>query len=130
VQPDLPPGRYDPPSRRGRILTGILAAVVALAALLGGYALYSRHNAGVLDAELTSYKVTSDSSVRIEIQVVTRGHDGQCQVRARDRYGDEAGSEIVPVTSNGKRTQLVTVDLKTKARPVNGELVGCQRVSP
>ena len=130
MPPDLPPGRYDPPSRRGRVLTGILAGAVALAALLGGYALYSRHSAGVLDAELTSYKVLSDSSVRIELQVVTRGHDGECKVRARDRFGDEAGSQIVPVTSNGKRAQLVTVDLKTKVRPVNGELVGCQRRSP
>jgi len=112
------------------VLTGLLAGGLALGLLLGAYALYSRHQAGRLDAELTSYDVRSDSLVRITFQVVTRGHDGECKVRALELSGNEAGAQIVQVRSDGKRQQLVTVDLATTVRAVNGELVGCQRLSP
>jgi hypothetical protein len=112
------------------VLTGLLAGALALGLLVGAYTLYSRHEAGRMDAELTSYVVQSPSSVRITFSVVTRGHDGECKVRARSRDGNEAGSQIVAVTSNGKREQVVTVDLTTRAQPVNGELVGCHRLHP
>ena len=132
MQPDLPPrlpaGRYDPPSSRSRVLTGVLAGALSLALLAGAYALYSRHEAGRMDGQLTSYDVRSDSLVRITIQVVPRGHRGECKVRARDRAGNEAGSQIVPVTPSSRRTQLVTIDLATSSRPVDGELVGCRRL--
>jgi len=128
VPPDLPEGRYDLPSPRGRILLGVLAGALALALLAGVYTLYSRHEAGTMDAQLTSYEVRSDSLVRITIQVIPRGHPGECKVRARGRDGNEAGSRIVPITPTGKRTQVVTVELTTTARPVNGELVGCHRL--
>jgi hypothetical protein len=128
VRPDLPPGRYDAPRRRDRILAGLVAGVLAVAALIAGYTFYSRHQAGRLDAELTSYKVRSDSIVRITFQVVTRGHAGECQVRALDRTGTETGSQLVQVTPTRQRAQLVTVDLATRARAANGELVGCRRL--
>ena len=128
MPPDLPPGRYDPPSRQGRIVTGLLAGALGLALLAGAYGLYSRHQAGQLDGQLTSYEVRTDTLVRITIQVVPRGHAGECKVLARGRDGNEAGSQIVPVQPTRDRTQLITVDLTTTARAVNGELVGCHRV--
>jgi hypothetical protein len=128
VRPDLPPGRYDPPSRRSRIVAGVVGGALGLAALLAGYAVYSRHQAGRLDAELTAYHVQSDSVVRITFVVVTRGHRGECEVRARDRTGLEAGSQLVEVTPSGQRSQQVVVDLPTRARAANGELVGCRRL--
>ncbi|GAC1443873.1 MAG: hypothetical protein NVSMB55_18670 [Mycobacteriales bacterium] len=127
MPPDLPPGRYDPPSRRSRILTAVLAGALGLALLAGAYALYSRHQAGQMDGQLTSYQVLSDSLVRITIQVVPRGHAGECKVLARGRDRNEAGSQIVPVTPTGARTELITVDLTTTTRAVDGELVGCHR---
>ena len=128
MRPDLPPGRYDPPSRRNRILAGVVGGALGVAALLAGYSAYSKHNAGKLDAELTAYDVRSDSLVRITFSVVTRGYDGECQVRARDRTGVETGAQLVRVTPSGQRTQQVTVDLPTRARAANGELVGCRRL--
>jgi hypothetical protein len=128
VHPDLPPGRYDPPSRRNRILAGLVGGALGVAALLAGYAAYSRHQEGRLAAELTAYDVRSDSLVRITFQVVTRGHAGQCQVRARDRTGLETGAQLVRVTPSGQRSQQVSVDLPTRARAANGELVGCRRL--
>jgi hypothetical protein len=128
VRPDLPPGRYDPPRRRDRVLAGIAAGVLAAAALLAGYAAYHRHQAGRLEAELTAYDVRSDALVRITFQVVSNGHAGECAVRARNRSGLETGARIVHVTPNGRRTQVVVVDLATRDRAVNGELVGCRRL--
>ena len=128
MQPDLPPGRYDAPRRRDKILAGVVAGVLAVAALLAGYAAYARHQAGRLDAELTAYDVKSDSLVRITFAVVTRGHRGECKVRARDRTGVETGAQLVQVTPSGERNQVVTVDLPTRARAANGELVGCRRL--
>lgn len=128
VRSDLPPGRYDPPRRRDRVLAGLIAGIFAVAALVGGFALYSRHQAGRLDAELTSYSIASDSQVRITFQVVTRGHPGECAVRAEDRTGAETGLQIVRVEPSGQRAQLVTVNLATRARAVDGELVGCRRL--
>jgi hypothetical protein len=128
VRPDLPPGRYDAPSRRSRVLAGLVAGVLAVSGLYAGYALYSRHQAGRLDAELIGYDVRSDALVRITFQVVTRGHRGECKVQARDRTGVAASSEIVQVTPSGERAQVVTVDLATQARAVNGELVACRRL--
>ena len=128
MRPDLPAGRYDAPRRRDRVLAGLVAGVLAVAALAAGYRFYSRHQAGRLDAELTSYDVRSDSIVRITFQVVTRGHAGECEVRARDRTGTETGSQLVQVTPTRQRAQLVTVDLATRARAANGELVGCRRL--
>jgi hypothetical protein len=128
VRPDLPPGRYDAPRRRDRIVAGLVGGVLGVAALLAGYALYSRHQAGRLDAELTAYQVRSDSLVRITFSVVTRGHEGECQVRARDRTGIETGAKLVRVTPSGERNQVVIVDLPTRDRAANGELVGCRRL--
>jgi hypothetical protein len=128
LPPGLPEGRYDAPSRRQRIGVGVLSAVVALAALAGAYALYSRHQAGRLDAELTGYVVQSDSLVRITFSVVTRGHAGECKVQARDRSGTISSSKVVAITPTGGRTQVETVDLPTQARAVTGELVGCRRL--
>jgi hypothetical protein len=127
VRPDLPPGRYDAPRRRDRVIAGLAAGALAFAALLAGYAVYSRHQAAKLDAELTSYDVRSGTLVRISFTVVTRGHPGECKVRARDRSGAETGAEIVPVAPSRQRSQVVTVDLATRTRAVSGELVGCQR---
>jgi Domain of unknown function (DUF4307) len=128
VRPDLPPGRYDPPRRRDRVIAGIVGGVLGVAALLAGWTVYSRHQAAKLDAELTAYQVRSDSVVRISFDVVPRGHRGECKVRARDRSGSEAGSQIVTITPSGRRTQSVTVDLATTTRAVSGELVGCRRL--
>jgi hypothetical protein len=126
VRADLPPGRYDPPRRRDRVVAGAVGGALGLAALLAGYSAYSRHQAGHLDAELISYKVDSDSSVHISFSVVTRGHPGECKVRARDRSGIETGAQILRVEPSGKRNQVVTVDLPTRTRAVTGELVGCR----
>jgi hypothetical protein len=128
VRPDLPPGRYDPPSRRNRIVAGLVAGVLAVTALAAGYRVYARHEDSRLDAELTAYDVRSDALVRITFQVVTRGHAGECKVRARDRTGLETGSQLVRVAPSGQRSQQVTVDLPTRARAANGELVGCRRL--
>jgi hypothetical protein len=128
VRPDLPPGRYDPPSRRNRILAGIVGGALGVAALLAGYNAYSKHQEGRLDAELTKYDVRSDSLVRITFTVVTRGHEGECKVRARDRSGAEAGAQLIKVTPSGERSQEVVVDLATRSRAANGELVGCRRL--
>ena len=130
LPPDLPPGRYDPPRRHARLLAGLLGGAVGLAALYGGYGLYTRHQAGRLDAELTAYDVTSDASVRISFTVVTRGLDGECQVRAKDRTGAETGAELVRVPGSRQRSQVVTVQLATSARAVAAELVGCRRLRP
>jgi hypothetical protein len=110
------------------MLTWVLAAAVSVAALAGAYALYSRHQAGRLDGELTGYAVRSDSLVRISFSVVARGHRGECKVRAKDRSGQETGSQIVQVGPTAQRTQVITVDLPTRARAVNGELIGCRRL--
>ncbi len=126
MPPELPSGRYDQPRRRNRVLAGLIAGVLVFAALAGAYGLYSRHQSGRLDAELTGYEVRSDSVVRITVQVVTRGKEGECKVRARNRAGEEAGAVIVPVHPSGRRSQLLTVDLPTRSRAVNGELVGCR----
>ena len=130
MRPDLPPGRYDPPRARHRVLAGLVGGAVGLTALLGAYGLYSRHQAGRLDAELTAYDVRSDSLVRITFTVVPRGHEGECAVRAKDRTGEETGSQVVRVHPNGQRSQLVTVDLPTRRRAAGGELVGCRRLRP
>ena len=47
---------------------------------------------------------------------------------ARARTGAEAGAQLVRVTPSGQRSQEVTVDLATRSRAANGELVGCRRL--
>jgi hypothetical protein len=128
VRPDLPPGRYDAPSPRARVLTWLLAVVVAVAVSTGAYLLYARYERGRLPAQLTAYDVRSDSLVRISFEVTPRGHRGECKVTAKDRSGVETGSRIVQVAPTGKRTQRITVDVPTTARAVNGELVACRRL--
>jgi hypothetical protein len=126
VRAELPPGRYDAPRRRNRVLAGLAAGALALAALWAAYGLYSRYYEGRLDAQLIGYDVTSDSSVRVTFEVVPDGRRGECRVRARDRSGGEAGSRLVEVTPSDARTQTLTVEVPTQRRAVNGELVGCR----
>ena len=124
---DLPPGRYDAPRRRNRVLAGLAAGLLGVGALFAVYGLYSRYYEGRLDARLTGYDVRSDELVRITFEVVTGSDAGECRVRARDRSGDEAGTRLVQVAPTSERAQAVTVDLRTTSRAVNGELVGCRR---
>ncbi|MBK5305978.1 MAG: DUF4307 domain-containing protein [Frankiaceae bacterium] len=126
MPPDLPPGRYDTPRRRTRVLAGLVAGLLGVAALMAAYSLYTRYNEGRLDAQLIGYDVTSDSLVRITFEVVNGDRRAECKVRARDRTGAEAGARLVQVAAADDRAQSVTVDLPTRTRAVNGELVGCR----
>ncbi|MDT7551014.1 MAG: hypothetical protein QOE84_3408 [Actinomycetota bacterium] len=128
MQPDLPPGRYDPPRRKRPAVTAAVAIVAATAALVATYVAYEHYQRGRLQAELTRYVVVSDSVVRVTFDVVTGGHEGECKIRARDRDRAETGSELVPVHPDGRRSQVVTVDLPTRARAASAELIACRRV--
>jgi hypothetical protein len=128
VQPVLPPGRYDPPRRKRPVVTGLIAVVAATAGLIGTYLFYERYQRGRMDAQLTGYTVVSDTVVRVTLEVVTSGHEGQCRIRARDRSKLETGSALVPVSPSGRRSQTVSVDVTTRSPAASAELVGCRRV--
>ena len=128
MQPDLPPGRYDPPRRKRPVVTATVAVAAAIAALVATYVAYEHYQRGRLQAELTRYVVVSDSVVRVTFDVVTGGREGECKIRARDRNRAETGSALVPVHPNGRRTQVMTVDLPTRARAASAELIACRRV--
>jgi hypothetical protein len=110
------------------VITAVVAVLAASLALVATYLAYDHYERGRLPAELISYSVVSDSVVRIRLDVVTSGHEGECKVRARDRTKAETGSDLVPVHSTGRRSQLVSIDLRTRARAVSAELIGCRRV--
>jgi hypothetical protein len=105
-----------------------VAVVAATLALVATYLAYEHYQRGRLQAELISYSVLSDSVVRIRLDVVTGGHEGECKVRARDRTRAETGSDLVPVHPTGQRSQVVSIDLRTSSRAVSAELIGCRTV--
>ena len=115
------------PGRAARPPAGVALLVALLAAV--GTGLYNRFKAGQVQARVIDFQVLSDSTVRVDVEVLKpRGSRAYCVVRSRGRDGAEVGREIVAFDSTGTRERVVRRehDLRTTARANTGEVGRCQ----
>jgi len=109
--------------RRAPVVVGAIAALVGLAVAV---LLYRGYGATEVGFGPRGFAVTSDSSVRVEFEVVKEpARTALCTVRARDRTGAEVGTALVRVGPAAGRGQVVRYDLATTGRANTGEITGC-----
>jgi hypothetical protein len=125
----VPPGRYAEASSRLR--GRALVAVGILFAALVGWTVWTAavHSTPDVDAGVRAFQVLSDTAVSGTVEV----HKGanttaQCDIRARDQYGAEAGRETVTIGPNGSgsRRSVETFTLHTNVRAVTFEIQNCR----
>jgi len=111
------------PVRPVTFVLGGLAVLVSLGVTIVLFRAYGQAEVGFGPR---GYTVESDSLVRVVFDVDKKASaTALCTVRARDRYGDEAGSALVTVGPSKRRQQTVTYDLPTRARANTGEITDC-----
>lgn len=122
--------RYGRPSRRRRLLARALVAVLALAGV--GYVVWVAlaHTRTGVSAALLGYYDLTDRSVTVQIEVV-KDADATvvCRLRAQDVDHNTVGAatvELGPPRYGRRSTPAVTI--RTRSRPVNGELVRCTAI--
>ena len=72
------------------------------------------------------YTVHSDRSVQVVFEVDKKpSRTALCTVRARDEAGTEVGNSLVQVGPSAKRRVIVTYELATSGRAVDGEITEC-----
>jgi hypothetical protein len=109
-----------------RPVTFVLGGLAVLVSLGVAIVLYRAYGQAEVGFGPRGYTVESDSLVRVVFDVdKAPGATALCTVRARDRYGDEAGSALVTVGPSARRQQTVTYDLATRARANTGEITDC-----
>ena len=76
--------------------------------------------------QLRAYDVVDDRTVDVTYLVRTAdtSQTVTCVVRARDRDGNEVG-RTTSTSKAGASEQVIAVTLRTSARAVLGEVVGC-----
>jgi hypothetical protein len=103
----------------------VLVAVVVVAGLGIAGKLYSMFGEDGVEARVLRYDVTSDSAIRVELEVSGKRETPlKCVVRSRAEDGSEVGRTEVTVPAG---TSVVTriVTLTTTKRAVTGEAKGC-----
>jgi len=104
----------------------LLGSVAALVSLGVAVLLFRAFGTTEVGFGPRGYTVSSDRSVQIVFEVdKDPAATALCSVRARDRYGSEAGTALVRVGPSAKRHLVVTYDLATTARANTGEITGC-----
>jgi hypothetical protein len=106
----------------------VLTVVGALVGLAFAIALFVQYGPGTdVAAQVRSYEVLSDTSVRVDVEVARDpGTKAWCVLRARDREGAEVGRRQVDVPVSGDRSTVLSVAVTTTGRANTGELVGCE----
>jgi Domain of unknown function (DUF4307) len=124
----LPAGRYgrgdaESTTRRLRLLGAVLAVACVVAVAWAGYAYLHKQQ---VTGQVLGYKVVSDESVQIHIEVrKPKDTDGVCTVRSRSADGAEVGVKDVPIKQHSEDVSTV-IQLQTTARATDAELVSCQ----
>jgi uncharacterized protein (DUF58 family) len=138
-----PSGTGDAPSRdrygrktprsggRGSDRNMRIAFVVFLVLLVSGTVWIGLDNANRdVRASIPSFKVTSDRSVEVQVEVVKdKTKEAVCVLRSRSEDGAEVGRKEVRIPAADSRTTTVTEVLQTTARPNTAELDGCKIVA-
>lgn len=125
----LPPGRYgrgtpEQSRRRLRVVGAVLGA--AFLAVIGWFG-WSYVDRQEVSGEMISYRVVSDDTVEVHLEVrKDAGTIGVCTLRSRSEDGSEVGLRDVRIAERSSRVDTV-VQVHTKARATNAELLGCQR---
>jgi hypothetical protein len=109
-----------------RPVTFVLGGLAVLVSLGVAIVLYRAYGQAEVGFGPRGYTVESDALVRVVFDVdKPAGATALCTVRARDRFGEEAGSALVTVGPSARRQQTVTYDLATRARANTGEITDC-----
>ncbi len=109
-----------------RPVTLVLGGLAVLVSLGIAIILYQAYGQAEVGFGPRGYTVESDTLVRVVFDVEKDpAATALCTVRARDRFGDEAGSALVTVGPSPRRQQTVTYDLSTRARANTGEITDC-----
>jgi hypothetical protein len=125
----LPEGRYGrvadgSSTRRLRVVGAVLGA--GLLALVGWFG-WSYVGGQDVSGELIGYEVVSDDTVEVHLEVrKDAAAQGVCTLRSRAADGAEVGLKDVRITERASRVDMV-VEMLTKARAANAELLGCRR---
>ena len=107
----------------------VRVVVVLTFAVAGAWLLWAAwSNAVQPKTLLLSYQIGGDREVTVRFEVVKPADAAaRCVVRARNEAGLEVGRAEVDVPAGERRT-VVTHVLRTRDRPVGGELAGCRTV--
>ncbi|MFI5914645.1 DUF4307 domain-containing protein [Dactylosporangium sp. NPDC051541] len=122
-----PPGRYGrrrEPQPRRRVLTIVLAAVVAVAGLAIAWQLYTQYGPQDYEPQVQRFYNVTDDGITVDF-VVRKAADQRatCSVRARSAAGEEVGLAQVDVPDGAEA--YVTYRLATSDRPVTVEVPAC-----
>ena len=121
------PGWGDPAAeRRARFFRAGLAVISGL-----GFALvvttYVQQSKPTVISDVLGFEVLGDSSVRVDFEVrKPAGQEALCVLRARDIDGSQVGLAEIVVPGSDPDTSTRSYTLRTTARPVTGEVVGCE----
>ena len=121
------PGWGDPAAeRRARFLRAGLAVLTGL-----GFAVvvvtYVHQAQPTVVSDVLGFEVLDDSSVRVDFEVrKPAGQEALCVLRARDDQGSQVGLAEILIPGSDPDTSTRSYTLRTTARPVTGEVVGCE----
>lgn len=125
----LPDGRYgrstpESSARRLRLVGAVLGT--GLLAVTGWFG-WSYIGGQDVTGEMIGYKVVSDDTVEVRLEVRKDADAvGVCTLRSRSDDGAEVGLKDVRVTERSERVDMI-VQVRTKVRATNAELLGCKR---
>lgn len=124
--PRRPEGRYDEPRRLPRQLVLLLAALLGLVLLTGGYAAY-RHVAGhTTSASVLGFDVPDDGHVVIRFEVRhDRGKDARCEVVAYDRDHITVGHHTLQLPRSLADPARISATVTTNRRAYAVRVTGC-----
>lgn len=130
--PHAPQGRY--PARTARRRWPAVTAMAVAFAILVTWTVWiaARHANPDVAAGVRAFKVTSDRTVEITLEVrKAAGASATCEVSSRAFDGSEAGHGSVEIgpSADGKRTTVVTTTLDTSQRGITGEVGTCHLVA-
>lgn len=125
----LPEDRYGSRARQSPrrglrwALLGLVIVVTAIVAAIG----YKNLGSPPIEGKQVAFDVTSDSTVRLTIEVHRDDphRSAECVVRARSISGEEVGRKevlIPPASVDTVRNETV---IRTSARSVTGDVYGC-----
>ena len=125
--PRRPEGRYDEPRRLPRQLVLLLAALLGLLVLTGGYAAY-RHVAGhTTSASVLGFEVPDDSHVVIRFEVRhDRTRSARCVVVAYDRDHRTVGHQTLHLPGSLASPARISATVTTASRTYAVRVTGCE----
>lgn len=124
--PRRPDDRYGrPPSRRSRLLVGVIAGVVLLAGVIFVGVRFADQP---VRADTISYRHLDDAHISLTFQVTARpGTEVSCSVQALDRTRGQVGFTQVRLPAQSAEQTVHSVDIATQGTAVSAQVTGCDR---